>query len=279
MIGENTPIRVLLVDDHVLVREGFGEILSIEPTVELVGEAGNGAEAVELARAERPDVVLLDIEMPTLGGEEAIRGILEISPSSKVVMLTMYDDPRLVRRFLRLGASGYMVKSARREDLLTTIRSVALGEDRVVLNLSQSTMERLEKPEEVPLTERQLEVLVARGPWDEQPADRPSASPLPGHRVAPPRQRLPEAGGGVQGGGHEEGPLRGLDNPSGCNRALTPVLGYRTRKMDCSSGASTSIGASPGDLRASVAWSSATVDGSRIEPTNRRGVAALRMAH
>lgn len=165
MRPENIPVRVLMVDDHVLVREGVGEILSIEPTVELVGEAGNGAEAVELARVERPDVVLLDIEMPTLGGEEAIGRILEVSPSSKVVMLTMYDDPRLVRRFLRLGASGYMVKSARREELLTTIRSIALGEDRVVLNLSQSTMERLEKPEEVPLTERQLEVLVrvARG--------------------------------------------------------------------------------------------------------------------
>lgn len=97
--------------------------------------------------------------MPLLGAEEAIGRILHASPSSKVLILTMYDEPHLVRNLLASGAHGYMVKKARREELVATVRTANLAEDRVVLSVSRSTVSRLEKPEEDMLSAREVEVL------------------------------------------------------------------------------------------------------------------------
>ena len=96
MTENDSSIKVLLVDDHALFREGVAEIFDAEEGMQVVGEAENGLEAVTLAAEEKPDVVLLDVEMPVMGAEKAIGQILRASPSSKVLVLTMYDEPRLV---------------------------------------------------------------------------------------------------------------------------------------------------------------------------------------
>lgn len=151
---------MLLVDDHALFREGVVEIFAAEDDMRVVGEAENGAEAVTLAEREKPDVALLDVEMPVMGAEGAIEGILRTSPSSRVLVLTMYDEPRLVRRLLALGAHAYIVKNATREELVAAVRTVHRVEDRVVLSVSRGTADRLEGSERGTLSHRELEVLL-----------------------------------------------------------------------------------------------------------------------
>lgn len=160
MSGKDDPIRVLLVDDHALFREGVAEIFSMEDDMQVVGEAKNGSEAIALAGREEPDVVLLDVEMPVMGAEKAIEGILRASPSSKVLVLTVYDEPRLVRKLLAQGAHAYLVKNARRDELLAAVRSIHQTEDRVVLSVSRSTADRLEGTKKAALSDRELEVLL-----------------------------------------------------------------------------------------------------------------------
>lgn len=157
---EEDEIKVLLVDDHALFREGVIEIFAVEEGVRVVGEAENGLEAITLASREKPDVVLLDVEMPVMGAEGAIEGIRRTSPASKILVLTMHDEPRLVRRLLGLGADAYIVKSASREALLAAVRTVHETEDRVVLSVSRSTANRLEGSERDTLSIRELEVLL-----------------------------------------------------------------------------------------------------------------------
>ena len=160
MKGNGYIIKVLLVDDHALFREGVAEICDAEEDMRVVGEAQNGVEAVTLAAKETPDVVVLDVEMPVMGAEMAITRILRASPASKVLVLTMYDEPRLVRKLLALGAHGYIVKNATREELVAAIRTVYQVEDRVVLSVSRSTADRLEGAEKSMLSSRELEVLL-----------------------------------------------------------------------------------------------------------------------
>jgi DNA-binding NarL/FixJ family response regulator len=158
--GKGHLIKVLLVDDHALFREGVAEICDAEEDMLVVEEAQNGVEAVTLAAKETPDVVVLDVEMPVMGAEMAISRILRVSPSSRVLVLTMYDEPRLVRKLLALGAHGYIVKNATREELLAAIRTVYQVENRVVLSVSRSTADRLEGAEKSVLSSRELEVLL-----------------------------------------------------------------------------------------------------------------------
>ena len=160
MRGEGGCIKVLLADDHALFREGIAEIFAAEDDILVIGEAENGSEAIALAEGEKPDVVLLDVEMPVMGAERAIGGILRVSPSSKVLVLTMHDEPRLVRKVLAKGARGYIVKNATREELLTSVRTLARVNDRVVLSVSRSTAERLDGSEKNLLSSRELEVLL-----------------------------------------------------------------------------------------------------------------------
>lgn len=159
------PIKVLLVDDHTLFREGIAEIFATEEDMRLVGEAGDGEEAAGLAEERKPHVVLLDVEMPGPGAEETLRRILRVSPSPKVIVLTMYDEPRLVRNLLALGARAYMTKAAAREELLSAIRTVYRDNDRVILSVTRDTLERLEGRARSVLSSRELEILalMARG--------------------------------------------------------------------------------------------------------------------
>jgi len=157
---KDNRIRVLLVDDHALFREGVVEIFAAEDDMTVVGEAENGAQGVALAGAEKPDVVLLDVEMPVMGAERAIGEILRVSPSSKVLVLTMYDEPRLVRKLLGLGAHAYIVKNATREELVAAVHTLYRVKDRVVLSVSRGTADRLEGSERGTLSGRELEVLL-----------------------------------------------------------------------------------------------------------------------
>jgi DNA-binding NarL/FixJ family response regulator len=104
-------IRVLLADDHAMFRQGIKEMLSTDEEIEVVGEAENGREAVALAEELGPDVVLLDVEMPLMGAKQAMEHMLENSPPPRVIIVTMYDDPRLVRELIGQGAAAYLVKS------------------------------------------------------------------------------------------------------------------------------------------------------------------------
>jgi DNA-binding NarL/FixJ family response regulator len=167
-------IKVLLVDDPALFREGVVEIFDAEEDVQVVGEAENGLEAVALAAEEKPDVILLDVEMPVMGAEKAIGQILRASPHSKVLVLTMYDEPRLVRKLLALGAHGYIVKNATREELVAAVHTVHRVENRVVLSVSRNTADRLEGSEKSVLSRRELEVLLlaARAMSNSQIASR-----------------------------------------------------------------------------------------------------------
>jgi DNA-binding NarL/FixJ family response regulator len=167
----NGPIRVVLADDHTMFRQGLKEMLSTDEHIKVVGEAENGAEAVELARETSPDVVILDVEMPVMGAREAMDQLLLLSPPPSIVVVTMHEDPRLVRELLGRGASAYLVKSASMQELLTAVHTAAESpddphEENVVMVVPREAFEQTEKAtEEGGLSARELEVLllVARG--------------------------------------------------------------------------------------------------------------------
>jgi DNA-binding NarL/FixJ family response regulator len=121
-------IRVLIADDHALVREGIAAFLRLCDDIEVVGEASDGIEAIERAHKICPDVVLMDIGMPKLGGLEATVEIRKSDPNVKIIVLTQYDDREYISRFLKAGVSGYMLKKAVGSDLLNAIRAVHRGE-------------------------------------------------------------------------------------------------------------------------------------------------------
>jgi DNA-binding NarL/FixJ family response regulator len=120
-------IRVLIADDHALLRDGVRALLSTADDIEVVGEAADGREAVERARALRPDVVLMDIAMPGLGGLEAVPLLKKEVPAARVLVLTQFDQADYVRRFLRLGVAGYVLKKAAGAELITAIRAAHRG--------------------------------------------------------------------------------------------------------------------------------------------------------
>lgn len=125
---EHAPIRVMVVDDHGLFRDGIVEVLRSQPDIEVVGEAGDGLEACVLAQSLRPDVVLLDINMPGMDGIEAARTIAREVPACQIVMLTVRDEDDRIFEALRGGASGYLLKTIRGQQLIEMVRAAARGE-------------------------------------------------------------------------------------------------------------------------------------------------------
>lgn len=121
------PIRVLLADDHALVRQGFRRILEDEPDITVVGEAGGGAEAIDLEQKLDPDVVVLDMAMPEINGLHAAIEILRHRPARPILMLSMYDDPQYVQNALTAGVRGYILKNALQTDLIKAVRTLAGG--------------------------------------------------------------------------------------------------------------------------------------------------------
>ena len=123
-----SKIRVLIADDHSLVREGIAAFLRMCDDIEVVGEASDGIEAIERAQKLRPDIILMDISMPKLGGLEATVELKKTDPDIKIIVLTQYDDREYISRFLKAGVCGYMLKKAVGSDLVNAIRAVSRGE-------------------------------------------------------------------------------------------------------------------------------------------------------
>ncbi len=156
------PIKVLAVDDHQLLREGIASVLEGEPDMVLVAEASNGAEAIEKHRAYRPDVTLMDLQMPGVNGIDAITAIRRQSPDSRFIILTTYQGDVQALRALKAGASGYLLKSMLRKDLLDTIRAVHAGRRYIPPEVAADLADHVADDA---LTEREVEVLrkVAMG--------------------------------------------------------------------------------------------------------------------
>ena len=161
-------IRILLADDHSVVRHGFRRILDAQEGMEVVGEVSNGREAVEQAAALQPDLIIMDVTMPELNGIEATRRIAEIVPRARVLALSMHRDPVYVREILRAGARGYLLKDSSEVDLVSAIRAVAQGEGYLSPAVSEAVLSDYRKHVTNPidlLTSREREVLqlVAEG--------------------------------------------------------------------------------------------------------------------
>lgn len=162
-------IRILLAEDHAVVREGTRSLLEQEEDLQVVAEAGDGEEAVRLAQELQPNVVLMDVAMPRLSGVEATRRIKEICPSASVLVLSAYDDDQYVFALLEAGAAGYLLKNVRGRELIEAVRATYSGESvlspsvaRKVLNRFAAAGRRLPKDgeqEEQPLTSREMAVL------------------------------------------------------------------------------------------------------------------------
>lgn len=158
---------ILLADDQELVRTGLRMILSTEPDLEVVGEAGDGMQAVEAARRLRPDIVLMDIRMPVVDGIEATRRLAAVLPETRVVMLTTFDRSQLVYDALVAGASGFLLKDVPAESLVNGVRAVARGEELLSPRITRRLIEEFTRAERLApphgyelLTEREREVLV-----------------------------------------------------------------------------------------------------------------------
>jgi len=183
-------IRILLADDHAVLRAGLRALLGAQPDMEVVGEAGDGLEALALAKQHHPDVVLADIGMPGLSGLELVRRLRQEVPETRTVILSVHEDQSFLRQALRAGAAGYLVKRAAEADLLAGIRAVARGEAFLLPGMTKGLIEdylqrtsRSEAKDQASadgrdkfdgLTPREVEVLrcIAQGYSNAQIAER-----------------------------------------------------------------------------------------------------------
>ncbi len=174
--------RILIADDHPLIREALGRVFSSQKDMEVVGEAADGGEAVELATKLKPDVLVMDIMMPKIDGLEASRRIKKLAPKVAILILTAYDDDSYVLGLLEAGAAGYLIKSARGQDLVDAVRSIRSGEfvlhPKIIEKLLHRAVTGSVKVEQKklvePLTPREKEILrlVASGMSNKEIADK-----------------------------------------------------------------------------------------------------------
>lgn len=174
-------VRVLIADDHTVLRSGLRLLLQTQPDLQVVGEAGDGIQALERIRQLKPDVVLLDLTMPGLDGLDTLRRLTAEMPWVKVMVLTMHDEAELVRSALTAGARGYVLKRAADTELLTAIRQVAAGESYVYPSLAAKLLVGEPRPareQAGPLSGRELEVLqlIALGYTQQEIADKLAVS-------------------------------------------------------------------------------------------------------
>jgi len=166
-------IRVLIAEDHTIVRQGLVALLRSEPEIEVVGEASDGFEAVEMAKKLLPDIVLMDIAMRNLNGLEATRKIKKLFPHIKVLVLTMYENEEWIFQVLKAGASGYLIKDSAMTDLTSAIRAVSQGDSFLSPSISKKVIDEyirraelgVERALDDPLSNREREVLqlIAEG--------------------------------------------------------------------------------------------------------------------
>ncbi len=166
------PIRVLLAEDHTLVRQGFRRLLEDDPNVTVVGEARTGLEAIEQCKTLKPEVVVMDLSMPELGGLEATAEILKANPQTKILILSMYSSEAYIRKAFALGAKGYMLKNAIEVDLNRAVKALAEGEAYFSPAISQIVLQSLKAGsfsdtqdpyERLTLREKEVLQLIAQG--------------------------------------------------------------------------------------------------------------------
>ena len=169
-----SPIRLLIVDDHPVVRDGLRGMVAAEPDLEVVGEAGNGLEALALVPRVRPNVALVDLRMPELDGVATIRALRERHLEVRVLVLTTFDGERDVVSAIEAGATGYLLKDAPRAELFRAVRAAARGESVLAPEVATRRVGQLRAPSAAPLTQRELQVLelVARGATNREAAAR-----------------------------------------------------------------------------------------------------------
>jgi Response regulator containing a CheY-like receiver domain and an HTH DNA-binding domain len=178
-MSSKPPIKVMLVDDHEMVRIGLAAVLSTEEDIELVGEAGSGQEGIRLAQEYKPDVVLMDLVMEGMDGIETTRRILQILPDCKVIVLTSYIDDEKIYPVIEAGAFSYLLKTSRATEIAQAIRAAASGQPVLESQVASKIMNRFRqntKKEPLPheeLTEREMEVLklIAKGKSNQEVAD------------------------------------------------------------------------------------------------------------
>jgi len=163
--AEEKPIRILICDDHTVVRHGLKSLIEIKPGLELAGEATDGVEAVEMARKLKPDVIIIDLVMPRKDGVEAITEIKNENPGARILVLTSFGEDDKVFPALKAGALGYLLKDSSAEELVQAIRSVHQGESSLYPPIARKLVRRLSElsdgsaSTEEPLTERETDVL------------------------------------------------------------------------------------------------------------------------
>jgi DNA-binding NarL/FixJ family response regulator len=173
---EGRKTTVLLADDHTLFREGLSRLLTSYGGLEVVGATTNDEGAVALAREKKPDVVIMQVQVPFGEAKETLDKMREVEPAPKVIIVTMFEDPRMMREFLKLGASGYVLKSSSTTQLVGAIRAAAFAPETgsVVVGMPRALLEESEAGTEGVLSVRELEILLlaARGLSNRQIADR-----------------------------------------------------------------------------------------------------------
>ena len=150
------PIRVLVADDHLILRMGLESLINRQRDMEVVAEASNGADVVELYREHRPDVTLMDLRMPGLNGVEAIAAICEIDPAARIIVLTIHKGDEAVYQAVRAGAKGYLIKDVPTDELLAAVRSVHQGQRCIPPDIASRMLERLWQAD---LTPREVDIL------------------------------------------------------------------------------------------------------------------------
>lgn len=153
---------ILLVDDHPVVREGLSLIIKAQPDMDVIGEASSGEEAISLAGQHAPDIVILDLKMPGIGGQAAIRGIIDVSPASRVIIFTTYGDEQDVVSAIEVGATGYLLKGLASNEILQAIRVAARGDSPIDPTAAKALMRRIGKAHgdhSNALSDREVEVL------------------------------------------------------------------------------------------------------------------------
>lgn len=181
-----SKIRIIIADDHSLVREGIAAYLKCYDNIEVIAEASDGLEAIEKTRQFHPDIVIMDVAMPRLGGLEATVEIMKNDPSVKILVMTQYDDKEYILRFLKAGVSGYLLKKAVGSDLISAITAIMAGETYLYPAIASKVVDSFLGKEPLPaqdsydlLTDREKQVLklVAEGHTHKEIAEMLSISP------------------------------------------------------------------------------------------------------